>query len=503
MHNHSLSSHIRYLDVVVGLFTLAIVCISLAKWAQEELAWTTVDSLGLGLYLFAACLFLGLRRRIYAWGIPWPLYICSTLIYVAMMVLFRREPMIWTVAGLGMLLFGFVLQSKSLAEPVSKKDIFACLSIVGSIILTVGVLEGTLRRFPHVLPEGARLRVHWRDHHAVWYVPHPYIGHLHQADGHASAMTARPGVEATGDRDLWGFRNRWPWPKQVDILAIGDSFVYSQMVDDDQAWTTLIAREWPETTILNFGLIGAAPQQYLRIYETFGLDLAPKVLLVGLFLGNDLWGAGQFERWLAVGSSGSFPEFGRADSEAGLRGWFVQRVKALYLYALMQDVRDSLRGGRFLAGKTIELAAGERLQLVPSLLAQMAAYTQPDRPEFTLLLGTLERMHALAQAHQTHCLFLFFPSKEEVYLPVLGEPAPDLAAPFLPELEKRSMAYLDLGPHFRQRAAAGEKLFFEVDGHPNAQGYALIAQVVLAHLKEQAQRYGLKNGKRASIGAGS
>jgi hypothetical protein len=42
-----------------------------------------------------------------------------------------------------------------------------------------------------------------------------------------------------------------------------------------------------------------------------------------------------------------------------------------------------------------------------------------------------------------------------------------------------------------RHAEAGEALFWEVDGHPNAQGYAVIAEVVLAHLQEHAARYGL------------
>jgi hypothetical protein len=106
-------------------------------------------------------------------------------------------------------------------------------------------------------------------------------------------------------------------------------------------------------------------------------------------------------------------------------------------------------------------------------------------------MQALEHLCTLATQQQTHCLVLLFPGKEEgVYFPLSGE-AVDIAAPFLPELDKRGIAYLDLGPPFRQRAAAGEILFGEMDVHPNARGYALIAEEVLAHLKAQAARYGL------------
>jgi len=34
-------------------------------------------------------------------------------------------------------------------------------------------------------------------------------------------------------------------------------------------------------------------------------------------------------------------------------------------------------------------------------------------------------------------------------------------------------------------------LYFETDGHPNARGYALIAELVISHLKQHAKEFGL------------
>ena len=139
----------------------------------------------------------------------------------------------------------------------------------------------------------------------------------------------------------------------------------------------------------------------------------------------------------------------------------------------------------------MQLTDGSQLHLVPKQLARQTSVGSPGQPAFALVLNTLEHLCTLATQQQTHCLVLIFPDKEQVYLPIFGAAAVHLAAPFLPELEERGIAYLDLGPHFRQRAAAGEALFWEVDGHPNARGYTVIAEVVLAHLKEHAASYGL------------
>ena len=97
--------------------------------------------------------------------------------------------------------------------PGAVKVLGVALLMACSLLGSLALVEGTLRLFPSLLPEGTRLRVHWRAGDRQWYQPHPYIGHLHRADSHASAQTARPGVEDEGERDPWGFRNRWPWPE--------------------------------------------------------------------------------------------------------------------------------------------------------------------------------------------------------------------------------------------------------------------------------------------------
>jgi hypothetical protein len=69
----------------------------------------------------------------------------------------------------------------------------------------------------------------------------------------------------------------------------------------------------------------------------------------------------------------------------------------------------------------------------------------------------------------------------------------DPGRPLRVKLEELGIPYLDLLPDFRSRAAKGEVLFFETDGHPNARGYALIAERIISHLKDNAKKYELKD----------
>jgi hypothetical protein len=292
--------------------------------------------------------------------------------------------------------------------------------------------------------------------------------------------------------DGQGFRNAWPWPTEADLVVLGDSLVFGYGVEDDAAWPAILDRALPQLRVINLGLIGAGPQQYLRVYETFGLQLRPQLLLVGLYMGNDFWDAGLFERWLKSGGEGNYMVwrgFGREQAD----GFDLKEAlrRHSYVYNLLRYSRNIYRNWRSSEPRLLQFADGSRLQLWPSHLASKVTGASPDRPEFQLVLHALERIQKIAEAEGSHVLFVFQPTKEEVYMPLLGETTPDPGKPLQIELDRFGLDYLDLTPHFRQRARTGERLFFETDGHPNQQGYRLIAEEVLAHLKQKAAAYGL------------
>jgi SGNH hydrolase-like domain, acetyltransferase AlgX len=115
----------------------------------------------------------------------------------------------------------------------------------------------------------------------------------------------------------------------------------------------------------------------------------------------------------------------------------------------------------------------------------------PAHPVFRLVMTTIEKAQRLSQRHGSQFLVLLMPTKEEVYLPLVDKPAPALIERFRPALEAQAIPYIDLTPYFQARTREVGPLFFEIDGHPNAGGYRLIADVVVDYLREHAAAYGL------------
>jgi hypothetical protein len=190
-----------------------------------------------------------------------------------------------------------------------------------SLAIALVAAEGLLRAFPMLLP--LELQIALEDSPETRGISHPYIGNLHTPSGTLIVRTSEFEIPYPTDRH--GFNNADPWPATADIVAVGDSLTFGYGVTPDEAWPALIARKLPNTKVINLGLIGAGPQQHLRIYETFGVPLEPRILLIGFFPANDFWDAEMFEAWLKSGVGGNYMvwrDFGRDSGEqiASLRG---------------------------------------------------------------------------------------------------------------------------------------------------------------------------------------
>ena len=239
-------------------------------------------------------------------------------------------------------------------------------------------------------------------------------------------------------------------------------------LEDDGAWPAILNRALPRLRVINLGLIGAGPQQYLRVYKTFGRQLRPQLLLVGLFVGNDFRDAGLFDRWLASGGEGNYMvwrDFGREPADESNVQSLVASIRQTFrrhssVYNLLRQTRNLSPNWQRSEPRILRFADGSRLQLRPSHLASHTRGAYPDRPQFQLVLQALECIQEIAEANGSHVLFIFQPTKEEVYLPLLGEAAPDPDQPLRAALDGLGLDYLDLTPAFRQRARAGERLFF-------------------------------------------
>jgi lysophospholipase L1-like esterase len=369
------------------------------------------------------------------------------------------------------------------------------LLVTGGLLLSLVALEGSFRATAGVLP--AEIRNVMQATPDRYGVHHPYIGHLHKPN--ATIVLAGRDFEVLHHTDGRGFRNPWPWPEYADIVVVGDSLVFGYGVADHEAWPALLARAIPGTRIVNLGLIGAGPQQYLRVFETFGLPLRPRLVVVGLFPQNDFWDAGLFERWLRSDEPGwnymVWRDFGQPRADKQSRPGTAARLKAMtlagyfaarhsYVFNLGERAAKSAIRRQWRDRLPIELADGGRLELFPADFNTKTAGARAGRPELGVVVDAVKTLAVTAAGHGARMVVVLEPSKEETYLPLVGRRFVDPSAALRQALDELGIPSVDLGPAFRSQAQAGARLFFEVDGHPNAAGHAVIANGVRRGLAE-------------------
>jgi lysophospholipase L1-like esterase len=351
-----------------------------------------------------------------------------------------------------------------------------------------------LRLFPGLMSEEAALRLHWhdlrtigKDGEARTVVADDEIGFLYRP--HARGQIARGdntrepfSFDFTTDR--LGFRNPDLPDDGADIVVLGDSMAFGYGVADDEGWVALLDRALPDRRVVNLGLINAGPQQYERIHARFGRSFRPRLVILMLFSGNDPSDDQRFSAWLEAGRPDSYATWRPAGSgEAGLRAWARAQVSGSYLVATLRAMRRALETQYH--GYTHAFPNGQRVRLAAAAYQRNAELGRPGSPTFQASIGAIVATRDMAKADGADFLVAILPTKEEVYLPLLGRAVPDMVGPFVRELEARGIWHLDLTPALQARALDAP-LYFEVDGHPNALGYAVVAETVLQALEARA-----------------
>jgi lysophospholipase L1-like esterase len=352
-------------------------------------------------------------------------------------------------------------------------------------LVALGLAELVLRLFPNLLGEEAALRVHWvevaGDTDAggqSLMVDDPEIGFLY-----------RPGLEgriARGDLDFGfrldgrGFRNPEPWPEPARLVLLGDSMAFGYGASDGRDWPSLLRARLPAAGLVNLGLIGSGPLQQERVYERFGAPLRPAVVLLALFAGNDLDDDRAFAHWLEHGAAGSYRRF-RGQGDRWLDDSLLGLAQRTHLFWFASELAGRLRNRD--RGRSVVLDDGSRLQLV------LPRPGGPAAGDLDRTVAVVARLRARVERDGGRLLVLLMPTKEEVYLPLLGETAVRPSELARARLEPLGVPVLDLGEALRARASRrGPALYFAVDGHPGPEGQAVLAEAVGSWLAGQVPR---------------
>lgn len=125
---------------------------------------------------------------------------------------------------------------------------------------------------------------------------HPSARHFRLLEADDGNLRIPPGIHQHDDR---GFRNEAAL-ESADIVAIGDSQTWGHNVGPSHAWPQQLAA-LTGTSVYNMGVPKAGPVTYHENLKT-AVSLTPRIIIVGLYLGNDLWDAERVSSKRAAGA---------------------------------------------------------------------------------------------------------------------------------------------------------------------------------------------------------
>ena len=377
------------------------------------------------------------------------------------------------------------------------------LVLVGiGLVLGLGMAELLLRLFPSMMPAAAR---EWTalypeadgeteeegrgtslklmiEHPELRYLPASQVSVIEHSEYTFTLDTSHLVFGEVGFRDD-GIDG------QPYAVAVGDSFVMGWGVELEETWVELLEARTGRD-IANMGVMGSGTRKETSVLTTYGLTLQPELVLYGFFpndVEDQAWqievveaGATEDPLGLLQGQMEQQHPFYRIRSFLSHNSYLYRLLG--YLYYASQGEVCTYRDGQL--NYTFDIA-GWRRRLDfddPSIAEAMEA-----------VLQDLEEAYRATQESGAEFVLLIFPAKEQIYLDIITQHCahslpPDQFDPLMQRLDSfcqsEGIRCVDLGEAMLAAGAATRQIYYSMDGHWNAEGNRLAADLIYEYLEE-------------------
>ena len=304
------------------------------------------------------------------------------------------------------------------------------------------------------------------------------------------------------------------------VVALGDSFTWGAGVSYEETFTTLVehglGKVRPGAEVVNLGLIGYQPSDYLSLLKAHGLEYQPDLVLVNLYVGNDLMPAQGMQMIVAGQRHWVHIDGNWFHDHLSWDHWYLYHVLT-HAYILGIEWVQELSGGSVPkvststpnfqedAPHTPVSFSGWKPRYVRMIQGTRDQYLKRDTPPFLTrwkeTRGILENLDVLLREVGIPWVLVLLPAEEQVdqeLQRLYREMNKDITEEYdfdkpqrvLREWSReRGVRVIDLAPRFRV-SVSRLRLYNDNDVHWSYHGHALAASEVLRELEADFVRTG-------------
>jgi hypothetical protein len=282
---------------------------------------------------------------------------------------------------------------------------------------------------------------------------------------------------------------------RIRILVLGDSFVFGVGVEDDETFTALLTEHLHDAVgpaeSLNAGIPAFGVPDAASWLRRHGLKLEPDVVVMTIFLGNDLADAAHVGDEVVIVDGLLAPR----ESSRGIKVWLHRHS---HLYVAIKGLLEQ-PGFKPLRAK---LGLGEPWK-VRTLREEFGVYSKALETEMAAAVvatdEALASLAALSAEHGFTLVAMLIPSEVQIdperWQAGLAslELDPEVYDPAAPTrvfhrlLDRHGIPTLDLTEILRDSLARGDELYLRFDRHWTPEGHAIAAERLAAFITARTQ----------------
>jgi hypothetical protein len=332
----------------------------------------------------------------------------------------------------------------------------------------------------------------------------------------AHEILGRAIAPKTAGYDDWGFRNK-AVPGRADIVAIGDSHTYGNTAKMEESWPYVLGFLTGKS-VYNMGMGGYGPNQYHHLFHTRALALKPRIVLCGLYVGDDFENAFSITYGLDYWSYLRQGRFEGVDADIWhtpddavwfktIRVWLSQN-SVIYQIVVHGPVLGRIKGNIRIGN-----ASRQQDELATTLILEEENIREAFRPTgirdrlqqnkdsiregMRITLSLLKDMNEKCRANDSRFVVVIIPTKEMVFEEYLERNSKIHLGAVIDELlldernarkklfeffRQSGILYVDTLPSLKRSVRNELYVRSDRDMHPGKNGYKVIAEAVGEYL---------------------